>query len=226
MRETALAGEIRANRGVSEAARVFGASHSAAGDNPASVDDSDAARAQEYALLSALLMRAPTAELLRNLAGLRGDPSPLGLAHAALAEAAAGTDADRLQREYFNLFIGLGRGELLPYGSYYLTGFLHERPLSRLRADLARLGVEREEGNIEPEDHVAILCEVMAGLADGRFDAPADADREFFQKHMASWIGRFFADLEKAPSADFYRRIGALGQVFISIETEAFALPG
>jgi TorA maturation chaperone TorD len=226
MRETVLAGEIRASGGVREAARVFGASHSAAADGDVSVDDIDAARAQEYALLSALLMRAPSADVLENLSALRSDPTPLGLAHAALADAAGRTDADRLQREYFDLFIGLGRGELLPYGSYYLTGFLHERPLARLRADLARLGVERQDGNIEPEDHVATLCEIMAGLAGGRFDAPPGADREFFQKHMAAWIGRFFADLEKAQSADFYRRIGALGQVFINIETEAFALPG
>jgi TorA maturation chaperone TorD len=225
MRETALAGEIRANRGVSEAARAFGASHSAAAENPASVDDSDAARAQEYALLSALLMRAPDAHLLQKLAMLRGDPSPLGLAHAALADAAGRTDADRVSREYFDLFIGLGRGELLPYGSYYLTGFLHERPLARLRADLARLGIERQDGHVEPEDHVAILCEIMAGLAGGSFEAPPGADREFFDKHMASWIGQFFADLEKAQSADFYRRIGALGQVFVNIEAEAFALP-
>jgi TorA maturation chaperone TorD len=211
---------------VSDAARALGVSYSAAADGRAPVDDIDAARAQEYALLSALLMRAPTANLLENLSALRADPSPLGLAHAALADAAGRTDADRVSREYFDLFIGLGRGELLPYGSYYLTGFLHERPLARLRADLARLGVERQEGNVEPEDHVAILCEIMAGLAGGRFDAPPDADREFFHKHMAAWIGRFFADLEKAQSAEFYRRIGALGQVFINIETEAFALPG
>jgi TorA maturation chaperone TorD len=225
MRETALVDGIRAGRGASDAAREFATSHSTAADGHLAVDDVDAARAQEYALLAALLVRAPSAELLENLFALRGDPSPLGLAHAALAEAAGHTDADRVSREYFDLFIGLGRGELLPYGSYYLTGFLHERPLARLRADLARFGVEREEGNVEPEDHVAILCEIMAGLVSGRFGAPPDADREFFQKHMASWIGRFFADLEKAKSADFYRRIGALGQVFISIETEAFALP-
>src|SRR5215210_6946257 len=225
MRETALAGEIRANRGVSEATRAFGASHSAVADSQAPIDDSDAARAQEYALLSALLMRAPDARLLQKLARLRGDPSPLGLAHAALPDAAGRTDADRVSREFFDLFIGLGRGELLPYGSYYLTGFLHERPLARLRADLPRLGIERQEGNIEPEDHVAILCEIMAGLVGGRFDAPPGADREFFNKHLAPWIGRFFADLEKAGSADFYRRIGTLGQVFINIETEAFTLP-
>ncbi len=189
------------------------------------VDEVDAARAQEYALLSVLLARAPNAEFLARLANLRGDASPLGLAHAALAEAASRSNVERVEREYFDLFIGLGRGELLPYGSYYLTGFLHERPLARLRADLARLGIERAEGKAEPEDHAAILCEIMAGLVSRRFPALAGAERELFEGHMASWIGRFFADLEQAEAADFYRRVGMLGRVLIEIETEAFALP-
>jgi len=118
-----------------------------------------------------------------------------------------------------------GRGELLPYGSYYLTGFLHERPLARLRADLSKLGIERAAGQAEPEDHAAILCEIMAGLVSRRFSAPAGGDRELFEQHLAPWIGRFFADLERAEAADFYRRIGMLGRVFIEIETDAFALP-
>ena len=163
--------------------------------------------------------------MLDRLAVLRGDASPLGVAHAALAEAASRTNAELAEREYFNLFIGLGRGELLPYGSYYLTGFLHERPLARLRESLARLGVERAAGQSEPEDHAAILCEVMAGLVSRRFPAPPDADRELFEKHLSPWIGRFFADLERATAADFYRRIGTLGRVFLEIETQAFALP-
>ena len=137
------------------------------------IDEVDVARAREYALLAALLVRAPDTDVLKRLAGLKGDPSPLGIAHLALAEAAAQTDSDRVQREYFDLFIGLGRGELLPYGSYYLTGFLHERPLARLREDLKPLGIARSEGSVEPEDHAATLCEVMAGLIDGRFGAPA-----------------------------------------------------
>jgi len=189
------------------------------------IDEVDAARAQEYALLAALLARAPDQTLLDRLSDLRGDASPLGLAHAALAEAARQASAERVEREYFDLFIGLGRGELLPYGSYYLTGFLHERPLARLRESLARLGIERAAGQAEPEDHAAILCEVMAGLASGRFPAPEGAERELFEQHLAPWIGRFFADLEQAEAAGFYRRIGALGRVFIAIETEAFALP-
>ena len=182
----------------------------------ASVDEVDAARAAEYALLSVLLARAPDQQLLDRLAGLRGDTTPLGLAHAALADAASRTTAER---------VGLGRGELLPYGSYYITGFLHERPLARLREHLARLGIERAEGRAEPEDHAALLCEVMAGLAGRRLPAPPGADRELFEAHLAPWIGRFFADLERAKAADFYRRIGALGVVFVQIETEAFALP-
>jgi TorA maturation chaperone TorD len=190
------------------------------------VDEIDAARAQEYALLAALLNRAPDAQLLANLAELRGDPSPLGLAHIALADAASRADARKVEREYFDLFIGLGRGELLPYGSYYLTGFLHERPLARLRDDLIRFGIARAEGVMEPEDHVAILCEIMSGLASGRLPAPADSDRTIFEKHMAPWIGRFFADLESAEAADFYRSVGALGRVFMDIEAEAFDLPG
>jgi TorA maturation chaperone TorD len=187
--------------------------------------DIDTARAQEYALLSVLLARAPDAALLSRLAQLRGDPSPLGLAHAALAEAASRASLERVEREYFDLFIGLGRGELLPYGSYYLSGFLHERPLARLRAYLAGLGIERAEGQPEPEDHAAILCEIMAGIISGRLPAPAGADRELFDHHLAPWVGRFFADLERAEAAEFYRHVGALGRVFVEIETQAFALP-
>jgi TorA maturation chaperone TorD len=189
------------------------------------VDEVDSARAQEYALLAALLARAPDAALLARLAELRGDASPLGVAHSALADAASRTDAERVEREYFDLFIGLGRGEMMPYGSYYLTGFLHERPLARLRDDLAKLRIVRAEGNPEPEDHAAILCEIMAGLAGGRFATPAGADRELFEAHLAPWIGRFFGDLERADAADFYRHVGTLGRVFVAIEMEAFAMP-
>jgi TorA maturation chaperone TorD len=194
---------------------------------PASdVDEVDLARAQEYALLSALLVRAPDADLLARLSRLRGDASPLGVAHVALAQAASRIEAMAIEREYFDLFIGLGRGELLPYASYYLTGFLNERPLARLRDDLAQFGIERVDGNYEPEDHAATLCEIMAALAGGRFQAAGDAERRLFGKHLAPWMGRFFADLERAQAADFYRHVGTLGRVFIDIEAEAFALPG
>ncbi len=195
------------------------------GARPDPLDDVDAARAREYALLAVLLARAPDAALLKRIAGLPGDATPLGTAHAALAQAADGADADAIAREYFELFVGVGRGELVPYGSYYLTGFLHERPLARLRDDLGALGIERAENRYEPEDHASTLCEIMAGLIGGQFVATIEQQRLIFDKHLAPWIGRFFADLERAKAADFYRQVGALGRLFIEVETNAFALP-
>src|SRR4051812_38419208 len=194
-------------------------------DQAAEPDEVDRARARLYGLLANLLARAPTAELLAEIAALRGDATPLGLAQVALADAAANIGIDKIEREYFDLFIGMGRGELLPYGSYYLTGFLHERPLARLRDDLARIGIERAEGVAEPEDHAGILCEIMSALTGGAIAAPAGSDKIIFEKHMAPWIGRLFADLERANAGRFYRQVGTLGRVFTEIETEAFALP-
>jgi TorA maturation chaperone TorD len=127
-------------------------------------------------------------------------------------------------REYFDLFAGLGKGLLLPYASHYLAGSLYGRPLGRLRETLRQLGIERVVGNTEPEDHVAILCEIMAGLTGGDIAASAGADREFFAQHLAPWVRRFFLDLERAESVEFYARVGSLGRTFVDIETEAFAL--
>lgn len=187
-------------------------------------DDVEALRAEQYDLLAVLLARAPSPEMLAGLAGLSGDASPLGNAHAALGRSAMALAGRDPSAEFFDLFIGLGRGELLPYASYYLTGFLHERPLARVRADLALLGIERVEDGREPEDHIAVLCEVMAGLASGRFGAEPGSERIFFERHLKPWAARFFADLETARSAAFYRAVGTFGRVYMDIEAEAFVL--
>jgi TorA maturation chaperone TorD len=188
------------------------------------VDAIDHARAQEYALLAILLSRSPDMQMIGRLALLRGDSSLLGTAHTALGEAASRANVESASREYFDLFAGLGKGLLLPYASHYLTGSLYGRPLGRLRETLQQLGIERAAGNSEPEDHVAIVCEVMAGLIGGDIAGPAGADREFFEQHLAPWIRRFFVDLERAESVDFYARVGSLGRIFVDIETEAFTL--
>jgi len=186
------------------------------------VDEIDRARAQEYALLATLLARSPNAQLISRLTLLDGDASPIGVAHTALGEAAARTNEEDAGREYLELFIGLGRGSLLPYSSHYLTGTLYGRPLARLRQTLQLLGIEKAGDRSEPEDHAAILCEIMANLIGGALASPAGADREFFEQHLAPWIGRFFVDLEHANSAYFYARVGSLGRVFVDVEREAF----
>ena len=189
------------------------------------IDEIDQLRAAEWGMLAVLMGRAPDAGVLGQLAKLKGDATELGMAHVALGEAAATADETRVSREYFDLFIGVGRGEFLPYGSYYLTGFLHERPLARVRADLEQLGVERDGPRSEPEDHIAILCDVMANFASGEIEADIATQKAFFDAHIKPWAIRFFADLEISQRAEFYRNVGRVGRTFLELESEAFTLP-
>jgi TorA maturation chaperone TorD len=219
---------VCASRGIVDTAHVFAASDyyhdNTASNQPAAIDDVALARANEYRLLASLLAQAPSQARLDQLAKISGDATKLGLAHAALAEAAAGADADSLAREYFELFVGVGRGELLPYASYYLTGFLQERPLAKIRDDMAAMGIAPAEGLSEPEDHIAILCEIMAGLASRQFEVDLATERRFFERHLRPWAARFFGDLETAASAHFYRNVGSLGCLFMEIEAQGFAM--
>jgi TorA maturation chaperone TorD len=222
------AGDIPGLAGLGETAQAGAATAEDIGPGaiPAAgrVDETDHARAAEYMLLAALLSHGPDAAMIEQLAGLSGDASPLGAAHAALGFAAASMKPERIEREYFDLFVGLGRGELFPYASYYLTGYLHGRPLARIREALKQIGIERTERQSEPEDHIAVLFEVMAGLACGQIIAPGGTDRSIFENHLKPWAGRFFSDLEHAESATFYKCVGSLGRIFMDIETEAFSL--
>jgi TorA maturation chaperone TorD len=190
------------------------------------VDDVDLARANECALLATLLARSPDSEMLERLALLRGDATRLGAAHAALAAAAAGTDAAAVAREYFALFEGVGRSQILPYASYYLTGSLYGRILVRLREMLRKLGIERTGKSSEPEDHAAVLCEIMAGFASGEIAARSSGENEVsemevFKTYVAPWMSRFFTDLEHSERADFYAHVGLVGRTFLEIKHEA-----
>ena len=186
----------------------------------------DRQRAQLYRLLAGLLARIPDREALGRIAGVAGDESELGKALTALGQTAAVADPARVDDEYHDLFIGMGRGELMPYGSYYLTGFVYEKPLARLRIDMDRLGIARADDIKEPEDHIAALCEMMAGLIEGAFGEPADigSQRAFFDAHIGPWAGQFFADLETAKATDFYAPVGAIGRIFMEIESTAFEM--
>ncbi|MDB5368811.1 MAG: molecular chaperone [Roseomonas sp.] len=199
---------------------------SPAGGTAGPPDPLDLQRARLFALLGRLLVTAPDGALLAGLSRLAvQDGTPLGQACAALASAAREATPASVAREFQDLFIGVGRGELLPFASYYLTGFLHERPLALLRDDLRRLGIERSPGVAEPEDHLGFLCEAMAGLVAGDFMAAPEAVARFYERHLRPWAGRAFADLEKAEAARFYRAVGALGVAAIDIETAVAALP-
>jgi TorA maturation chaperone TorD len=188
--------------------------------------EEDRLRAHQYQLLGRLLAGPADAALLRVASGLTGDETGLGRALAELADRARQTTPAAASREYHELFIGIGRGELVPYASYYLTGFLNEKPLAKLRSDMARLGIARADDVKEPEDHIAALCEMMAGLITGAFGAPLElrVQQTFFDCHLAAWAPVFFEDLEKAQAAWLYAPVGTLGRVFMGIEKTAFAM--
>jgi len=190
------------------------------------VAEENVLRARFYGLLAHLLAGPPGSETLENLRHLEGDDTEMGRALFDLAAAAAAIAPEQAEIEFNALFIGLSEGELIPYGSYYLTGFLYEKPLADLRSDLDSLGIAQSEDVSEPEDHIASLCEVMHGLIVGTFGPPVDisAQRKFFDAHVNSWAPRFFTDLETAEQAVLYRPIGTIGRTFMAIEREAFSM--
>jgi len=192
------------------------------------IAEEDRARADLYGFLSALLAAPPDRALLRRAAKLSGDKTALGDAIGALARLAGATAPAAVEREFTELFIGLGRGELLPYASYYMTGFLNEKPLAILREDMAANRIARAPNVFEPEDNIASLMEMMGGLITGQFGqaAPLSRQREFFNRHIAPWARHFFTDLEAAKGSVFYAPVGAVGRHFMDIEREAFRMSG
>jgi TorA maturation chaperone TorD len=194
--------------------------------NAAAIAEEDRMRADCYRLLGRLLAAPPPQHVLDAVGRMLGGRGEFGAAVDTLATAARAASVDAAEREYNDLFIGLARGELVPFASYYRTGFLYDKPLAKLRADMERFGIRATDNASDPEDHVAALCEMMAGLITGAFGAPAElgVQKQFFNTHLAPWAPRFFADLEKAQAARFYNPAGALGRLFLAIEAEAFAL--
>lgn len=192
------------------------------------IAEEDVLRARLYDLLGSLLSGPPDRRTLTQLSNLSGDKTDLGGAIASLARLARHTRTESAEREFNALFVGLGRGELLPYGSYYLTGFLNEKPLAALRRDMAARGITRVPTVFEPEDNIASLCEMMSGMILGRFGThvPVEEQRDFFNTHIGPWAGHFFTDLEGAQGSVFYAPVGAVGRVFVGIEKEAFRLTG
>ena len=190
------------------------------------VDAGDAARAEMYVLLGTLLAGPPDEAILEMLLEIDAgeeEATSLTALWQSLQDAARETDAGRLSDEYFNLFIGLGRGELVPYASFYIHGFLMEKVLASLRNELQTLGFELQTGISEPEDHVAALCETM-GMIISESGLSLEEQSAFFKTYIDSWMGEFFAELSGAESADFYRLVAQLGQQFLEIESQYLAM--
>ena len=189
-------------------------------------------RASYYFMLSKFLSEPPTSETLSAVSsfGSSLDQIPqnnnfLVTLNALAQSATLPCDLEQLDDEFHDLFIGVGRGELVPYGSWYITGMLMDKPLSDLRQDLKALGIERDEQHREPEDHIAALFDVMGILIESGDDYPFKAQQSFFGRHMKPWVRRFFKDLSAARKAKFYRKVGEFGVEFVNFETEYLEMP-
>jgi TorA maturation chaperone TorD len=189
------------------------------------LDEIEGARAEAFRLQSALLARPPTTDLLLALSRIAPDDSAWGQGLRNLGAAAGAASEREVEREFNRLFIGMTRGELVPYASFYVTGFLQDRPLVAVRRDMEALDIARRSGVGEPEDHIAALLEMMAGLVSGAFgERPATIARQrrFFATHLLPWAPLFFRDLAAAEAARFYRPVAALGLLLLAIERQGF----
>jgi TorA maturation chaperone TorD len=178
-------------------------------------------RTDGYVVLASLLGQPPTEDLRAILQNLQWDEAiPEQLDHALKVLCQAGHDYPlaAMKEEFDRLFVGLGCGEMIPYASWYREKMIQSMPLVSLRSDLIRLGIVRQSDNHETEDHAAALCEVMAIISRKPNGCSYGTQADFFQQHIASWMGSFFKDLQSAKSAGFYRAVGLFGLSFLEFE--------
>lgn len=188
----------------------------------------ETARADLYGLLATLLYAPAPQALLDTIAAAQMDgDSVLERKWADLATACKSAQEEAVREEYEQLFIGVGKPEVMLYGSYYLSGFLMEKPLAQLRTDLAKLGLQRADNVVESEDHIASLCEVMRYLiaSDDVVNANLAAQKAFFGEHMQAWVLPCCDAIEGHPQSRFYRPVAALARAFFEVEMQAFDMP-
>lgn len=192
--------------------------------------DEEIARAEVYGLLSRLWYAPPDAEL-RAALEVAVTEAPAAGAYLeepwrALVGAARTRDVAALQAEYDALFGGMGKPEVHLYGSWYLSGFLNDKPLAALRTELARLGLAREQAVRETEDHIACVFEVMRYLIAGEDAAVANLARQqaFFAAHVRTWVPTLCETVAAHPRAGFCAALAGFTQAFIEIEQQGFDL--
>ena len=179
-----------------------------------------------YSFLANLLRAEPDENLVNQLTMLESDDSPIGKSIKTLSKLATSLDLPTIRDEYVRIFVGVGRGEILPFASYYLTGFLKDKPLAKLRQDMQKIGIKLEENVKEPEDHIASIFDMMSGLILGKFEKKYSIteQKDFFNKHLAPWVDLLMRDIESSKIAVFYSPIGTIGKEFMEIERASFSM--
>ena len=190
------------------------------------INEEDQLRADMYSFLANLLRAEPDENLVNQLTMLVSDDSPIGKSIKTLSKLTTSLDLPTIRDEYVRIFVGVGRGEILPFASYYLTGFLKDKPLAKLRQDMQKIGIKLEENVKEPEDHIASIFDMMSGLILGKFEKKYSIteQKDFFNKHLAPWVDLLMRDIESSKIAVFYSPIGTIGKEFMEIERASFSM--
>jgi TorA maturation chaperone TorD len=190
--------------------------------------DEETARAEIYGLLSQLFYAPPSPQLLSALRLAATEAPAQGALleepwRALVGAARAQGDAE-IAAEYDALFGGVGKPEVYLFGSHYLSGYLNEKPLVRLRNALAALGLGRDEAMPETEDHVSYVCEVMRYLIAGDDVEVANLtrQREFFSEHVQPWMRPLCDAISAHPKARFYAALATFLQAFMEVEAVGF----
>lgn len=190
--------------------------------------DEETARAELYGLLAQLYYAPPSAELAAQLrVAVTEAPAPGGFLEEPwrqlVGAARQMSDAD-IAAEFDMLFGGMTKPDVYLYGSHYLSGFLNEKPLARLRQALDALGLARDGAMSETEDHVAYLCEVMRYLiaADDPAVANLTQQQRFFSEQLQPWTPALCDALAQHPGARFYAALAGFTRAFFVVEAQGF----
>jgi TorA maturation chaperone TorD len=190
--------------------------------------DEETARAEIYGLLAQLYLEPPAAELLAQLrVAVTEAPASGALLEEpwrAVVGSARGLGDDAIRAEYDALFGGVGKPEIYLYGSHYMAGFLNEKPLARLRGDLAALGLAGNDSRGDTDDHVSYVFEVMRYLIAGEDVAIANLTRqsEFFAAHVQPWVSSLCEAIAAHPRSNFYAAVAGFTREFMGVEAQAF----
>ena len=194
---------------------------------PRLIEPEDQARADYYALLASLFYRAPDARLLQAIAIAEPPVGVLSSAWQRLADASNVVPEDALAEEYDAVFIGMGKPPVMVYGSFYMAGFMMEKPLAALRQNLAELGFVRAQNVREPEDHLAAICDVMRAMIQGDIDTKPQSlatQKAFFLTHVKPWVFDCTNAISAYHQSNFYKHVAAFAAAFFAVELEALEM--
>jgi len=180
-------------------------------------------RSDGYVLLAALLNSPPDQEFINLIRNIQWDEDlqkTMQQQLASLKQACSSCTEEDIAAEFHRLFVGLGRGELVPYASWYREKMIQSATLAAIRSDLRQLGIIRRSDTYESEDHAGALCEIMALVSQEANAIPHNDQASFFNDHINPWMPDFFRDVQAARNIVFYRDVGALGSCFLQAENE------